>query len=64
MHWLRFGISPAPLIAPARFDAKFTLHRDMAAAKAFFESSKVVSNITPDRVATNGHDSYPVLFSA
>jgi putative transposase len=31
----------------------------MAAAKAFFESAKMVTGITPDRVTTDGHDSYP-----
>jgi putative transposase len=31
----------------------------MAAAKAFFESAKIVTGITPDRVTTDGHDSYP-----
>jgi putative transposase len=37
----------------------FSKHRDMAAAKAFFESAKMVTDITPDRVTTDGHDSYP-----
>jgi putative transposase len=40
-------------------DVMFSEHRDMAAAKAFFESAKVVTGITPDRVTTDGHDSYP-----
>ena len=31
----------------------------MAAAKAFFESAKMVTGITPDRVTTDGHDGYP-----
>jgi putative transposase len=31
----------------------------MAAAKAFFRSAKMVTGITPDRVTTDGHDSYP-----
>jgi putative transposase len=31
----------------------------MAVAKAFFESAKMVTGITPDRVTTDGHDSYP-----
>jgi hypothetical protein len=31
----------------------------MAAAKAFFESAKLVTGVTPDRVTTDGHDSYP-----
>jgi hypothetical protein len=33
-------------------------HRDMAAAKAFFESAKMVTGITTDRVTTDGHDNY------
>jgi transposase-like protein len=37
----------------------FSEHRNMAAAKAFFESAKMVTGITPDRVTTDGHDSYP-----
>jgi putative transposase len=34
-------------------------HRDMAAAKAFFVSAKMVTGVTPDRVTTDGHESYP-----
>ena len=37
----------------------FSEHRDMAAAKAFFRSAKAVTSVTPDRVTTDGHDSYP-----
>jgi putative transposase len=37
----------------------FSEHRDMKAARAFFRSAKVVTAITPDRVTTDGHDSYP-----
>jgi len=37
----------------------FSEHRDMAVAKAFFESAKMVTGITPDRITTDGHDSYP-----
>src|ERR1700758_1598302 len=37
----------------------FSEHRDMAAAKAFFESAKMVTGVAPDRVTTDGHDSYP-----
>jgi putative transposase len=37
----------------------FSEHRDMAAAKAFFQSAKTVTGVTPDRVTTDGHDSYP-----
>ena len=29
------------------------------AAKAFFQSAKTVADVTPDRVTTDGHDSYP-----
>jgi putative transposase len=43
----------------ALVDVMFSEHRDMAAAKAFFESAKMVTGITPDRVTTDGHDSYP-----
>jgi putative transposase len=31
----------------------------MKAARAFFRSAKAVTGITPDRVTTDGHDSYP-----
>src|SRR3954452_13407463 len=31
----------------------------MAAAQAFFRSAKAVTGVTPDRVTTDGHDSYP-----
>src|SRR3712207_9266583 len=34
-------------------------HRDMAAAQAFFRSARAVAGITPDRVTTDGHRSYP-----
>jgi putative transposase len=40
-------------------DVMFSEHRDMAAAKAFFRSAKAVTGVTPDRVTTDGHDSYP-----
>ena len=43
----------------ALVDVMFSEHRDMAAAKAFFQSAKTVTNITPARVTTEGHDSYP-----
>src|SRR4051812_11994121 len=36
-----------------------TEHQDMAAAQAFFRSAQAVTGITPDRVTTDGHDSYP-----
>ncbi|WP_408735110.1 DDE-type integrase/transposase/recombinase [Belnapia moabensis] len=34
-------------------------HRDMAAAQAFFRSAKAATGITPERVTTDGHGSYP-----
>src|ERR1700758_1557393 len=40
-------------------DVLFSEHRDMKAARAFFRSAKTVTGITPDRVTTDGHDSYP-----
>jgi transposase-like protein len=40
-------------------DVMFSEHRDMAAAKAFFQSAKTVTDVTPDRVTTDGHNSYP-----
>src|ERR1700734_558385 len=43
----------------ALVDVMFSEHRDMAAAKAFFTSAKMVTGVTPDRVTTDGHDSYP-----
>ena len=43
----------------ALVDVLFSEHRDMAAAQAFFRSAQAVTGITPDRVTTDGHDSYP-----
>ena len=43
----------------ALVDVMFSEHRDMDAAKAFFQSAKTVTDVTPDRVTTDGHDSYP-----
>jgi transposase-like protein len=40
-------------------DAMLSEHRDMAAAQAFFRSARAVAGITPDRVTTDGHVSYP-----
>src|SRR3954454_12995978 len=40
-------------------DVLFREHRDRAAAQAFFRSAKAVTGMTPDRVTTDGHDSYP-----
>ena len=39
-------------------DVMFSEHRDMAAAKAFFQTAKTVTDVIPDRVTTDGHDSY------
>jgi putative transposase len=43
----------------ALVDAMLSEHRDLAAAKAFFRSAKMVTGVTPDRVTTDGHDAYP-----
>ncbi len=43
----------------ALVDVMLSEHRDMAAAKAFLRSAKAVTGVTPDRVTTDGHDSYP-----
>src|ERR671911_3237249 len=40
-------------------DVLFSEYRDMRAARAFFRSAKAVTGVTPDRVTTDGHDSYP-----
>ena len=34
-------------------------HRDMAAAQAFFRAAKATAGVTPKRVTTDGHGSYP-----
>jgi hypothetical protein len=38
----------------------FSEHRDMAAAMAFSESAEILTGVTPDRVTTDVHDSYPL----
>ena len=43
----------------ALVDVMFSEHRDMAAAKAFCRAAKMVTGATPDRITTDGHDSYP-----
>jgi transposase-like protein len=43
----------------ALVDVRLSETRDMAAAKSFFQSAKTVTGITPARVTTDGHDSYP-----
>ena len=40
-------------------DVRLSEKRDMTAAKAFFRSAKAVNGVTPARVTTDGHDSYP-----
>ena len=40
----------------ALVDVMLSEHRDLAAAKAFFRSARVVTGVTPDRVTTDGHD--------
>jgi len=37
----------------------FSEHRDMAAPMAFFQSAKTVTDVIPNRVTTDDHDSYP-----
>jgi putative transposase len=43
----------------ALVDVRLSETRDMDAAKAFFRSAKTVTGVTPARVTTDGHDSYP-----
>ena len=43
----------------ALVDVRLSETRDMEAAKAFFRSAKAVTGVTPARVTTDGHDSYP-----
>jgi transposase-like protein len=43
----------------ALVDVMLSKARDMAAAMRFFRSAKTVTGITPARVTTDGHDSYP-----
>ena len=45
--------------AGALVDVLFREQRDMKAAKAFFRSAQAVTGVTPTRVTTDGHDSYP-----
>lgn len=40
-------------------DVMLTETRDMKAARAFFRSAKRVTGLTPTRITTDGHDSYP-----
>jgi putative transposase len=43
----------------ALVDVLLSETRDMKAARAFFRSAKAATAITPARVTTDGHDSYP-----
>ena len=43
----------------ALVDVRLSETRDRAAAQAFFRSAQTVSGVTPTRVTTDGHDSYP-----
>jgi putative transposase len=43
----------------ALVDVRLCETRDMAAVTMFFRSAKMVSGITPARVTTDGHGSYP-----
>jgi putative transposase len=47
----------------ALVDVRLSETRDMEAAKAFFRSAKAVTGVTPARVTTDGHDSYPRAIS-
>ena len=40
-------------------DTMLSERRDMAAAQAFFRSARSATGMTPDRVTTDGHGSYP-----
>lgn len=40
-------------------DSMLWEHRDMEAAKRFFKGAKEVTGCSPERVTTDGHDSYP-----
>ena len=40
-------------------DTMLSERRDMAAARAFFRSARSATGVTPDRVTTDGHGSYP-----
>jgi hypothetical protein len=43
----------------ALVDVMLSETRGMAAAEKFFRSAKAVTSVTPARVTTDGHDSYP-----
>ena len=43
----------------ALVDVLFSERRDIAAARAFFRSAEAVTDVSPDRVTTDGRDSHP-----
>jgi putative transposase len=43
----------------ALVDVMFSEDRGMTAARAFLRSAEAVTGVTPERVTTDGHDSYP-----
>jgi putative transposase len=43
----------------ALVDVMVSEKRDLDAAKRFFRSARAVTDVTPARVTTDGHDSYP-----
>ena len=43
----------------ALVDVMLSEKRDMEAAKRFFRSARTVTGVSPSRVTTDGHDSYP-----
>ena len=43
----------------ALVDVLFSERRDIKAARAFFRPAKATTGVTPDRVTTDGHNSYP-----
>jgi putative transposase len=45
-------------------DVLLSERRDRAAAEAFFRSARTVTEMVPDRVTTDGHDSYPGAIKA
>jgi len=45
-------------------DVYLSERRDRAAAEAFFRSARTVTEVVPDRVTTDGHDSYPGAIKA
>ena len=47
------------MLSEHRDMAALSEHRDMAAAQAVFRSAQAATGMTPDRVTTDGHGSYP-----